>query len=86
MVTCPWRLPDVAARQLEMTLLAREGSTPEMKTRFAGMMHTVWSGAKTFMDQYYGRIPSENERGGDQVATFERLFDEIDVAARQATP
>lgn len=85
-VTCPWRLPDVAARQLEMTLLARMGSTPEMKARFAGMMHTVWSGAKTFMDQYYGRIPSENERGGDQVATFERLFDEIDIAARRATP
>lgn len=85
-VTCPWRLPDVASRQLDMMLQFRAGSTPEMKERFAGMMHTVWSDAKTFMDQYYGRIPSQNERGGDQVETFKRLFSEIESAAQTMTP
>ena len=76
-VTCPWRLPGVAVAQLNPMLLYRENTTPETKDRFAGMMQTVWSGARTFMDQYYGRIPSENERGGDQVATFKTLFEEI---------
>ena len=76
-VTCPWRLADVATEQLNQMLLYREHATPEMKDRFAGMMQTVWSGAKTFMDQYHGRISSENSRGGDQVATFKALFEEI---------
>jgi len=76
-VTCPWRLPDVAVEQLHQMLRYREGTTFATKERFAGMMQTVWSGAKTFMDQYYGRIPSENPRGGDQAATFKTLFEAI---------
>lgn len=76
-VTCPWRTPEVAVQQVEMTRLFREGSTPEMKDRFAGMMQTVWSGAKTFMDQYYGREPSVDERGRSPVETFKQLYDAI---------
>lgn len=76
-ITCPWRLPEVALKQLEMTLFLRENSTPAMKENFAGMIHTVWSGAKTFMDQYYGRTSSENQRGGSQVECFKALFKEI---------
>lgn len=83
-VTCPWRIPDVATRQLDMMLDMRAGSTPEMKDRFAGMMQTVWSDAKSFMDQYYGRAPSQTERGGDQVATFKTLFDGIQAATKSA--
>ena len=82
-VTCPWRLVDVTLKQLEQMLLFREHATPEMKERFAGMMHTVWSGAKTFMDQFYGRIPSENPRGGDQAATFKALYEEIGKLERR---
>jgi len=76
-VTCPWRIAEVAVAQLNQMLLYRENTTPEMKDRFAGVMQTVWSGAKSFMDQYYGRIPSENERGQDQIATFKALYEEI---------
>lgn len=76
-VTCPWRLVEVTTQQLAQMVAYREYATPEMKERFAGMMHTVWSGAKTFMDQFYGRVSSENARGGDQVATFKALFEEI---------
>jgi len=76
-VTCPWRLPEVATKQLEMTLNFREQSPPEMSERFLGMVHTVWSGAQTFLDQFYSRIPSENQRGGDQVETFKILFSKI---------
>lgn len=82
-VTCPWRFPDVARRQLDMTLLMRAGATPEMRDRFAGVMHTVWSDAKTFIDQYYGRVPTENPRGGDVAATFKALFESIDAAIQR---
>ena len=85
-VTCPWRFPDVARQQLDMTLLMREGSTDEMRGRFAGLMHTVWSDAKTFIDQYYGRVPTENPRGGDVAATFKSLFDAIGEASQAARP
>ena len=81
-VTCPWRIPDVALQQLEMTLLLREGSTSEMKNRFAGMMQTVWSGAKTFMDQYHGRIESVDEEGRSPSETFRQLFDAISANSR----
>ena len=84
-VTCPWRMPEVALQQLEMTLLFREGSTPEMKERFAGMMQTVWSGAKNFMDQYHGRVESVDEQGRSQAETFRQLFDAIAVSTRNAS-
>ncbi|MCP3927912.1 MAG: family 20 glycosylhydrolase [Bacteroidetes bacterium] len=76
-VTCPWRKPEVAVKQLESMLLFRESSSPVMKENFQGMMHTVWSGAQHFMDQYYERTSSENQRGGSQVECFRTLFAEI---------
>lgn len=85
-VTCPWRTPEVALQQLEMTRLFREGSTPEMRDRFAGMMQTVWSGAKNFMDQYHGRVESVDDQGRSQAETFRQLYDAINVSARSASP
>ena len=76
-ITCPWRFVDVTKAQLDQMLTYRAHATPAMKERFAGMMHTIWSGAKPFMDQFYGRVSSENARGGDQVAAFKALFEEI---------
>jgi hypothetical protein len=81
-VACPWRMPEIALQQLEMMLLFREGSTPEMKGRFAGMMHTVWSGAKPFMDQFYGRVPSVDERGRSQTETFKQMYEAIGISSR----
>ncbi len=76
-VTCPYRMPEVALDQLEATLMFRETSPPEMRGRFAGMMQTIWSGAGQFLDQFYGREDSAHRRGGDAVETFRKLFDEI---------
>lgn len=76
-VTCPYRMPEVALDQLEATLMFRETSPPEMRERFAGMMQTIWSGAGRFLDQFYGREDSAHRRGGDAVETFRKLFDEI---------
>lgn len=85
-VTCPWRTPEVALQQLEMTRLFREGSTPEMRDRFAGMMQTVWSGAKNFMDQYHGRVESVDDQGRSQAETFRQLYDAINVSTPSTSP
>ena len=76
-ISCPFRYPEVATDQLVQVLQYRRNTTPEIRDRFAGVMQTVWSGAKTFMDQYYGRIDSGHPRGGDPVATFKALFADI---------
>ena len=77
-VACPWRTPEVSVRQLEMVLDAREGSTRAMQRRFLGVMQTVWSGAHSFMDQYYERVPAVDERGRSQSESFKKLFDAIE--------
>lgn len=76
-ISCPYRIPEVAVEQLKATLFNRENSPSEMKEKFAGVMHTTWSGADKFMDQFYGKISDEHRRGGSAVKTFLAMFNEI---------
>ncbi|MEJ2581823.1 MAG: family 20 glycosylhydrolase [Acidobacteriota bacterium] len=82
-VTCPWRLGDVAAIQIEDMVRWRQGSTPEMRSRFAGVVQTIWSSADDFLDQYFGRVPVvDDEFGGDPVACARTVFEEFNKLAR----
>lgn len=83
-VTCPWRMPEVALQQFEMTKMFRAGATSEMKDRFAGMMQTVWTSANNFMNQYYGREEHVDERGRSHVESFRQLYDAMlaDISGR----
>jgi hypothetical protein len=75
-VTCPWKLGDVATTQIDDMLRWRRNSTPEMSERFAGIMQTIWAPAGDFLDQYLGRTPTpENEQGGDPVECARTVFD-----------
>jgi hypothetical protein len=77
-VTCPWKLRDVAVTQIEDMVRFRRTSTPEMHNRFAGVMQTIWSDTGDFLDQYYGRVePVENEHGGDPIACTKTVFAEF---------
>ncbi len=51
--TCPWRQPDVARVQVQDMIDFRNGSTPEMKKNFQGVILTSWSSAEGFMRDYY---------------------------------
>ncbi|UGU14588.1 family 20 glycosylhydrolase [Sinomicrobium kalidii] len=75
-VTCPWRREEVAVKQLSQMLDYRAHSTSEMKSRFRGMVHTIWTGADNFLDLYYGKKENKDEQG-DQADCFKVLFDEI---------
>lgn len=74
-VTCPWRRPDVAVKQVQDMVRFRDHSTPQMKERFMGMVQTVWSGTRQFLDAYYGRRTEEGEN--TPVNCFKALYGEI---------
>jgi hypothetical protein len=75
-VTCPWRMPDIARTQVDDMARFRQQSTPEMKDHFRGMMQTVWSDAGSFLDEYYGRKPNQgNEKTPSNC--FKALYTEI---------
>lgn len=78
-VTCCWRNPDVAVMQMKDMVRFRESSTPQMKEHFLGVVQTIWSGSGGFLDQYYGRKPSNNQKNPDHTESkcFVRMFEEI---------
>ena len=77
-VTSPWRLPDVTLRQLDLMLAFRRDATAATKDRYLGMLHTIWSSNRAFLDQFYGRVPGDDERRrGNQTAAFKTLFEKI---------
>jgi hypothetical protein len=80
-VSCPWQFGEVASDHIRATLDARRTSTPEMRERFAGVMQTVWTDAAPFLDQYYGRVPPDRERG-DPIACCKRYLAELKELAQ----
>jgi hypothetical protein len=75
-ISCPWGRADVAEKQLHMMVDLKKHATRATKDNYYGMMQTVWTGADTFMDGYYGRIDPSTRRG-NQVECFKMLFEEI---------
>jgi hypothetical protein len=75
-ITCPWRNPLIAVEQANDIFRFRKNGTEIMKPRFNGMMQTVWSGAESFMDEYYkeqGKPASNNTA----TSCFKAVFEEI---------
>ena len=73
-VTCPWRNPGNAVTQTQDMERFRKNSTPELKDRYQGMMQTVWNGADSFLDEFYGNKPAKAD---SETACFKALFTEI---------
>jgi len=80
--TCPWRNPEVAIKQTQDMFRYRASVTPEMKNRFQGMVQTIWSGAGSFMDEYYGRKTNAREEKYSQPKTFNALCSEIEAQTK----
>ncbi|NJM26983.1 MAG: family 20 glycosylhydrolase [Bacteroidia bacterium] len=58
--TCPWRNPGVTQQQTRDMAAFRKDATPEMKDRFIGMIQTVWSDAKSFIEGYNANKKDDN--------------------------
>ena len=76
-ITCPWRFPDVTKTQLQIMVDSKKHATPAVKDNYQGMLHTTWTSAENFIDQYYGRKEVNTGRGGNYVEAFKALFEEI---------
>jgi hypothetical protein len=76
-VTCPWRNPEVARQQVADMYRFRKFATGEMKDRYQGMLHTVWTGNQAFLDQYYGLREHRNDNGLSQVECLKEVFQAI---------
>jgi hypothetical protein len=78
-VSCPWKNPEAATAQVRDMVRFRESSTPQMKQHFRGVVQTIWSGAGSFLDQYYGRKPANDQKnpGHTESKCFVRVFEEI---------
>jgi hypothetical protein len=74
-VTCPYTMPDVAVLQVQDMVRWRSNANKVMKEHYQGMVQTVWSGARPFLDSYYGRRPDTAARSA--VKCFKAMFAEI---------
>lgn len=74
-VTCPWRNAGNAVLQVQDMIKFRAHSTPEMRDRFMGMVQTIWSGAGSFMNEFYST--EKKPVGNSQAECFRAMFNEI---------
>jgi type 1 glutamine amidotransferase len=85
-VTCPWKNPATAALQVEDIARLREQASPPVKARALGIVQTVWSGAKNFLDQY-DRLTTEgagSTADKTEAGCFVRTFEDIAALAGPA--
>ncbi|HNX79743.1 MAG TPA: family 20 glycosylhydrolase [Prolixibacteraceae bacterium] len=68
---CPWRDANVAVEQVSLLNLLRKNSSREMAPRYAGMVHTYWSSARSFMDGMAGK--TEKALNDPSVKCFREL-------------
>lgn len=78
-LTCPWRNPEIAVKQLDDMVNFRTTSTKDMKPRFQGMLQTVWSDAQSFMRGYYAMQKEANGGTNTQWHCFQALFAKINT-------
>jgi hypothetical protein len=71
-LTCPWRNPSVAVSQAQDVVRFRAASNPQLKNRYHGMVQTIWTGADSFMREFYS-----NKEGNTSANCFKALFDEM---------
>jgi len=76
-ITCPWRMPELAEEQTQDMVRFRKQSSEEMKEHFQGMMQTVWSDAGSFMKGFYANKP--DNKGGENTPwhCFKALYKKI---------
>jgi hypothetical protein len=76
-VTCPWRMPNIAVIQAEDMVKFRKTATPEMKDRYAGMVQTVWNSASSFLKEFYNESNDKPVESNTDINCFTTLFKRI---------
>jgi type 1 glutamine amidotransferase len=77
-VTCPWKNPASAVLQAQDMVKFRQRATPALKSRFAGMVQTVWTSAGGFLEELAAaKKGGGGTRGTTSAQCFLSLYDEI---------
>lgn len=79
-VTCAWNKPAVAVEQVDDVVRSRNLSNKQLKGRFYGIAHTVWSGPTPFLKGYYEN--ASDPKNGDNTPwhTFKAMYEQIGKA------
>lgn len=72
-VTCPWRKPQIALKQVDDMMRFRQNSNPQMSQRYQGIIETVWMGADHFLDMYYN--PDTYKKDVSEAITIKKLIE-----------
>ncbi len=75
-VACPWRIPEVAEKQVQMMYDFKNNSPEKLSENIYGMMHAVWSSAERFMDNYKKHQASPAD-SLSQIATFKAMTKKV---------
>jgi hypothetical protein len=80
-ITCSWRKPEVAVKQVQDMVEFRKESAREMKDRFYGIMETVWSSASSFLRGYYSakKQPGATTETNTAWFAFTAMYREIET-------
>jgi len=76
-ITCPWRNPPVTMAQIDDMMEFRQHATPQMKDRFYGIMQTIWSGAGSFMNDFYKKKGATTLQEKSAEASFNAMGKEM---------
>jgi N-acetyl-beta-hexosaminidase len=81
-VTCPWRTGALGVIQVQDMKNFRIDATTIMRERYQGIVQTIWSSAKSFMDEFYNPTPIE-DLSKSQAHCFREVFDAINNTSVQ---
>jgi hypothetical protein len=84
-VTCPWRTGALGAIQVNDMKNFRAEATPEMRQRYQGIVQTIWSSARSFMDEFYSTAPIE-DISKSQATCFKQVFNVLNETPQQTPP
>jgi hypothetical protein len=77
-VTCPWRQHAFAITQMNDLLSFKKESTPEMSSRFYGVMQTTWMRTSLFLKGFYSAELPADPNENTAWNCFRLMYDAID--------
>jgi hypothetical protein len=72
-VSCPWKAGDVGVEQARDMAQFRKNSSGELRSRFDGVMQTVWSGVGNFLDKDLHSAPEATNSWNCFTAMFGQI-------------
>ncbi len=77
-ITCAWRKPEIAVSQVNQMIGLRKQAKNRLKTRYAGVMETVWTSPSNFLTGFYAPADSiVTKDNNTQWNCFIAMFDHI---------